>query len=108
LANQAWQEDPVARSGLQSRIFDARAGRTEAGPEIGNEEKEDESEIDDLGGSPHGREELVAFVQWLCSGLISVNSVVKPQWRAALQLLGADLPNAYALVVREIHFPRIN
>jgi hypothetical protein len=60
---------------------DPRAGRAEAGSGIGNEEETDESEIDESSENPHGGGELATFVQWLCSGRISVNSVVNPQWQ---------------------------
>jgi hypothetical protein len=61
LWDQPQRNDPLAGYGFRVRSFDAQAGSAETGPGIGNEETDDEGEIDDLGESPHCREELIAF-----------------------------------------------
>jgi hypothetical protein len=96
------QDRALAKEGFQIKQPGAAPSTTDA--TIGKEnDEEDDREIADISGNPHAGQDSLAFVQWLCSGPISINSNVKPQWRRVLQLCGVDLPDTDTSVVREIY-----
>jgi hypothetical protein len=87
---------------LSGPLYQQPRGREDVDGDADDDTEGSDMEEEEADGA-QTRAERVAFVQWLCSGPISIASVVKPLWRRGLRIWGLDLPHTYRSVVREIY-----